>query len=93
MKIKFNSDDELALNKTIEIPSIVVVVRLGFYKNNKCYPQVFLEECLYVVCKFLCFTCFFINNNCITVSIYWYVMKYRAKQKHLLPCYVRTTNQ
>ena len=70
MKIKFNSDDELALNKTIEIPSIVVVVRPGFYKNHKCYPQVFLEECLYVVCTFLCFTCFFINNNCITVSIY-----------------------
>ena len=23
----------------------------------------------------------------ITVSIYWYLVKYRAKQKSLLPCY------
>ena len=47
MKIKFNSDDELALNKTIEIPSMIIVVRAVFYENNKYYPQVFLDECLY----------------------------------------------
>ena len=47
MKIKFNSDDELPLNKTIEIPSIVIVVRANFLENNKYYPQVFLDECLY----------------------------------------------
>ena len=47
MKIKFNSDDELPLNKTIEIPSIVIVVRAIFLENNKYYPQVFLDECLY----------------------------------------------
>ena len=27
MKIKFNSDDELPLNKTIEIPGMTIVVR------------------------------------------------------------------
>ena len=27
MKNKFNSDDELPLNKTIEIPSIIIVAR------------------------------------------------------------------
>ena len=27
MKIKFNSDDELTLNKTIEIPSFIIFVR------------------------------------------------------------------
>ena len=47
MKIKFNSGDELALNKTIEIPSMIIVVRAAFYENNKYYPQVFLDECLY----------------------------------------------
>ena len=47
MKIKFNSDDELPLNKTIEIPSMVIVVRAIFYENNKYYPKVFLDECLY----------------------------------------------
>ena len=47
MKIKFNSDDELSLNKTIEIPSMTIVVRAVFHENNKYYPQVFLGECLY----------------------------------------------
>ena len=47
MKIKFNSDDELPLNKTIEIPIMTIVVRAVFYENNKYYPQVFLDECLY----------------------------------------------
>ena len=47
MKIKFNSINELTLNKTIEIPSIIIVVRAVFYENNKYYPQVFLDECLY----------------------------------------------
>ena len=42
MKIKFNSDDELPLNKTIEIPAITIVVRAIFLENNKYYPQVFL---------------------------------------------------
>ena len=46
MKIKFNSDDGLPLNKTIEIPTITIVVRAVFQENNKYYPQVFLDECL-----------------------------------------------
>ena len=32
MKIKFNSDDELPLNKAIEIPSMIAVVRAVFMK-------------------------------------------------------------
>ena len=47
MKIKFNSDDELPLNKTIEIPIMTIVVTAVFHENNKYYPQVFLDECLY----------------------------------------------
>ena len=47
MKIKFHSDGELPLNKTIEIPSMIIVVRAVFHENNKYYPQVFLDECLY----------------------------------------------
>ena len=45
MKIKFNSDDELPLNKTIEIPSMIIVARVVFMKieNNKHYPQSFLR--------------------------------------------------
>ena len=47
VKIKFNSDDKLPLNRMIEIPSMVIVVRAVFLENNKYYPQVFLDECLY----------------------------------------------
>ena len=46
MKIKFNLDDELPLNKTIEIRSMIVVIRAIFHENDKYYPQVFLNECL-----------------------------------------------
>ena len=42
-KMKFNSDDELPLNKMIEIPSMIIVVRAVFLENNKFYPQVFLD--------------------------------------------------
>ena len=35
MKIKFNSVDKLPLNKTIEIPSMIIVVRAIFLESNK----------------------------------------------------------
>ena len=44
MKIKFNSDDELPLNKMIEIPTMTIVVRAVFHENSKYYPKVFLDE-------------------------------------------------
>ena len=47
MKIKFNLDDKLPLNKMIEIPSMIIVVRAVFYENNKHYPLVSLDECLH----------------------------------------------
>ena len=37
LKVKFNSDNELPLNKTIEIPSMTIVVRAIFLKNSKYY--------------------------------------------------------
>ena len=49
IKIKLISDDKLPLNKMIEIPVMVIVVRAIFYENNKYYPQVFLDECLYEI--------------------------------------------
>ena len=47
MKIKFNLYEELPLNKMIEIPSLIIVVRAIFHENKKYYPHVFLDECLY----------------------------------------------
>ena len=49
MKIKFNADEELAVNKTIEIPSMIIAARAVFNENSKYYPQVFLEECLHKI--------------------------------------------
>ena len=43
MKIKFNSDDKLPLNKTIEILTMTIFVRAAFHENNKYYPQVSLN--------------------------------------------------
>ena len=45
MQIKFNSDDELPLNKMIEIPIMIIVFRAIFLENSKYYPQVVLDEC------------------------------------------------
>ena len=39
--IKFGSDDELPLNKRIEIPIMTIVVRAVFRENNKYYPHNF----------------------------------------------------
>ena len=47
IKIKLDSDDKLSLTKTIEIPVMVIIVRDILYKNNKYYPQAFLDERLY----------------------------------------------
>ena len=45
-EIKFNADDQLPLNKTIEIKSLIIVLRVVFHENYKYYPEAFLEECL-----------------------------------------------
>ena len=37
MKIKFNLDDKLPLNKTIEINNMIIVVRAVFHENSKYY--------------------------------------------------------
>ena len=47
MKIKSNSDKQLPLNNMIEIPAMTIVVKAIFLENNKYYPQVFLDKCLY----------------------------------------------
>ena len=44
MRIKFDTDDKLPLNKTVKIPIITIVVRAIFHLNKKYYPQVFSDE-------------------------------------------------
>ena len=47
MKIKFNSDDSLPLNKILKLHNLAIVIQSVFEENNKYYPQLFLDECLY----------------------------------------------
>ena len=42
-KIKFSSDDELPLYKTIEVPTMTIAARTIFLEDSKYYPQVFLD--------------------------------------------------
>ena len=46
MKIKFNSDDDLPLNKRLKFMSLTILVRTVFEEDGKYYPQIFLDECL-----------------------------------------------
>ena len=48
MKIKFNLDDELPLNKTVESPFMIIVTAISL-KNDNYFPQVFLDEFLYKI--------------------------------------------
>ena len=47
MNIKFNSDDNLPLNRTLELHKKTIVIRSVFQEDGKYYPQDFLDECLY----------------------------------------------
>ena len=49
MKIKFNTDDNISLNKIIYFPTITIIIRSVTQKDDKYYPQIFLDECLYQV--------------------------------------------
>ena len=49
MKIKFNLDDDIPLNKQLSFLTITVIIRNIFEKDGKYYSQIFLDECLYEV--------------------------------------------
>ena len=46
MKIKFNSDDDLPLNKPLKFYLMTITIRSPF-EDGKLYPQVFLDHTLY----------------------------------------------
>ena len=47
-KFRFNSDIDLPLNTIIEFRSLVINVSCVIEKDNKYYPEINLNECLYV---------------------------------------------
>ena len=47
MKIKFDTDDDLPLNKLLKLHMLTIVIRTVFEEDGKLYPQISLDECLY----------------------------------------------
>ena len=47
MKIKLNSDDDLLADKPLKFHNLTIIVRSIFEEDNKFYPEIFLDECLY----------------------------------------------
>ena len=53
MKTKFNSDDDLPLNKQLKFHNMTITIRSVFEEDGKLYPQVFLDDALYE-CTYKC---------------------------------------
>ena len=47
MKIEFNSDDKLPLNKPLKFHNMTITIRTVFKEDDKIYPQVFLDDTLF----------------------------------------------
>ena len=47
MKIKFNFDDNLPLNKTLKFYDMTLTIRSVFEEDGQLYPKVFLEDTWY----------------------------------------------
>ena len=47
-KFRFNSDIDLPLNTIIEFRSLVINISCVIEKDNEYYPEIYLDECLYV---------------------------------------------
>ena len=46
MKIKFNSGDDLPLNKPLKLHNMTITIRSVFEEDGKLCPQVFLDNTL-----------------------------------------------
>ena len=47
MKIIFNSDDDLPLNKQLKFCNMIITIGSVFEEDGKLYSQVFLDDTLY----------------------------------------------
>ena len=47
IKIKFDTDDDLPLNKLLKLHMLTIVIRTVFEEDGKLYPQISLDECLH----------------------------------------------
>ena len=47
IKTKFNSDDNLQLNKPLKFHNMTITIRSVFEDDGKLYPQIYLNDALY----------------------------------------------
>ena len=47
MKIKFNYDNDLSLNKPLKFHAMTIIIRPVFEEDGELYPQLFLYSTLY----------------------------------------------
>ena len=47
MKVKFNSDDDLPLNKSLKLHAMTIITRSVSEEDGEIYPQFFLDDTLY----------------------------------------------
>ena len=67
-KFRFNSDIYLPLNTIIEFRSLVINISCVIEKDNEYYPEIYLDECLYVK-----------DNPCPTTTLFSKKYKYNIK--------------
>ena len=46
-KIDVNTDDNVPLNKKLNFPSVIIIIRCVFHKGKELCPHIYLDECLY----------------------------------------------
>ena len=46
-RIGVNIHDHIPLNKPLKFPMLLIITRCVLQKNEKLYPQIYLDECLY----------------------------------------------
>ena len=47
LKIRFESNDDLPMNKTIRLHLLTIIIRFVFSQGGKFYPKLFLDDALY----------------------------------------------
>ena len=67
-KFRFNSDIDLPLNMITEFRSLVINISCVIEKDNEYYPEIYLDECLYVK-----------DNPCSTTTLFSKKYKYNIK--------------
>ena len=48
-RIGINTDDDLPLNKKLKSSTLAIIIRCVLQKDEKLYPQIYLDEFLYEV--------------------------------------------